>query len=181
MKDLVVDWMVSVPHPLKSRPLILMNVTVFEDKFYISSVWFSHSVVSDSLRPHEPQHARPPCPSSTPRVYPNSCPLSQWCHPTISFSVIPVSSSIFPSIRVFSNESALRIRWPKYWSFNFNISPSNEQPGLISFQWTCWISLQSKGLSRVFSNTTNQKHQFFSARPSSQSNCHSHTWPQEKL
>ena len=75
-------------------------------------------------------------------------------------------SSIFPSIRVFSNESALRIRWPKYWSFSFNISPSNEYSGLISFRMTGWISLQSKGLSRVFSNTTVQKHQFFSSQPS---------------
>ena len=73
-------------------------------------------------------------------------------------------SSIFPSITVFSNESALCIRWPKYWSFSFNISPSNEHPGLISFGWTGWISLQSKGLSRVFSNTTVQKHQFFGAQ-----------------
>ena len=72
--------------------------------------------------------------------------------------------SIFPSIRVFSNESALRIRWPKYWSFSFNISPSSEHPGLIG--WTGWISLQSKGLSRVFSNTTIQKHQFFCTQPS---------------
>ena len=71
--------------------------------------------------------------------------------------------SVFPSIKVFSNESALHIRWPKYWSFSLNVSPSNEQPGLISFR-TCWISLQSKGLSRVFSNTTVQKHQFFSAQ-----------------
>ena len=74
--------------------------------------------------------------------------------------------SIFPSIRVFSNESALRNRWPKYWSFSFNISPSNEHPGLISLGWTGWISLQSKGLSRVFSNTTVQKHQFFCAQHS---------------
>ena len=72
--------------------------------------------------------------------------------------------SIFPSIRVFSNESALRIRWPKYWSFSFNISPSSEHPGLISFRMDGWISLQSKGLSRVFSNTTVQKHQFFCAQ-----------------
>ena len=77
------------------------------------------------------------------------------CHPLL---LLP---SIFPSIRVFSNESALRIRWPKYWSFSFNISPSNEQTGLISFRMDCQISLQSKGLSRVFSNTTVQKHQFF--------------------
>ena len=77
------------------------------------------------------------------------------CHPLL---LLP---SIFPSIGVFSNESALRIRWPKYWSFSFNISPSNEHPGLISFGWTGWISLQFKGLSRVFSNTTVQRHQFF--------------------
>ena len=88
--------------------------------------------------------------------------------------------SIFPSIRVFSNESALRIRWPKYWSCSFCISPSNEHSGLISFRWTGWISLQSKGLSRVFSNTTVQKHQFVGAQLSSQSNSHIHTWPQEK-
>ena len=72
--------------------------------------------------------------------------------------------SIFPSIRVFSNDSALHIRWPKYWSFSFNISPSSEHPGLISFRTDLWISLQSKGLSRLFSNTTVQKHQFFSAQ-----------------
>ena len=80
--------------------------------------------------------------------------------------------SIFPSIRVFSNESVLHIRWPKCWSFSFNISPSNEHPGLISFKWTGWISLQSKGLSRVFSNTTVQKHQFFGAQLSLYSNSH---------
>ena len=83
--------------------------------------------------------------------------------------------SIFPNIRVFSNESALRIRWPKYWSVSFNISPSNEHPGLISLGWTGWIFLQSKGLSRMFSNTTVQKHQFFSAQLSLQSNPHIHT------
>ena len=83
--------------------------------------------------------------------------------------------SIFPSIRVFSNESALHIRWPKYWSFSFNMSPFNEYSGLISFRIDRLISLQSKGLSRVFSNTTVQKHQFFGAQPSSQSNSHIHT------
>ena len=81
--------------------------------------------------------------------------------------------STFPSIRVFSKES-VRIRWPKYWSFKFSISPSNEYSGLISLGWTAWISLQSKGLSRVFSNTTVQKHQFFGAQLSSQSNSHIH-------
>ena len=83
--------------------------------------------------------------------------------------------SVFHSIRVFSNESALCMTWPKYWSFSFNISPSNEHPGRSPLEWTGWISLQSKGLSRVFSNTTVQKHQFFSAQPSSQSNSHIHT------
>ena len=97
-----------------------------------SSVQFSHSVVSNSLRPHESQHTRPPCPSPTPRVHPNPCPLSMMpsnhlilCHPLL----LP---SVFPSIRIFSNESALRIRWPEYWSFSFNISPSSEHPGLIT-------------------------------------------------
>ena len=108
-----------------------------------SSVQFSCSVVSNSLQPHELQHARPPCPSLTPRVHPNPCPLSQWCHPSIHlilchpFLLLP---SIFPSIRVFSNESALLIRWPKYWSFRFYISPSNEHPGLISFRRD-WLGL----------------------------------------
>ena len=98
---------------------------------HLSSVQFSHSVVSNSLQPHESQHARPLCPSPTPRVYSNSCLLSPWCHPTISSSIVPFSSySIFTSIRVSSNESALGIRWPKYWSFSFSIIPSKEHPGL---------------------------------------------------
>ena len=88
--------------------------------------------------------------------------------------------SIFPSIRVFSNESALHIRWSKYWSFSFNISPSNEHPGLISFGWTGWISFLSKGLSRVFSSTTVWKHQIFSSQPSLWSNSHIRTWLLEK-
>ena len=88
-------------------------------------------------------------------------------------------SSIFPSIRVFSNKSVLRIRWPKYWSFIFSISPSDEYSGPISFRMD-WLDLQSKGLARVFSNTTVQKHQFFGTQLSSQSNSHIHTWPLEK-
>ena len=92
----------------------------------------------------------------------------------------PLSSPFPPSIRVFSNKLTLCMRWPKYWSFSFSIIPSKEIPGLISPEWTGWIFLQSNGLSRVFSNTTVQKHQFFSAQPSSQSNSHIHTWPQEK-
>ena len=107
-----------------------------------SSVQFSCSVVSDSLQPHEPQHSRPPCPSPTPGVYSDSCLLSRWCHPTISSSIIPflLLPSIFPNIRVFWNESALRIRWPKYWSFSFSISPSNEYSGLMSFRMD-WLDL----------------------------------------
>ena len=91
-----------------------------------------------------------------------------------------LSPSVFPSIRVFSNESVLHIRWPKYWSFSFSISPSNLYPGLIPLGWTGWISLQSKGLSRVFSNTTVQNHQLFSTELSSQSNSHIYTWLLEK-
>ena len=97
--------------------------------------------MSDSLWPHEPQHTRPPCPSPTPGLHPNPCPLSQWCHPNISPSVVPFSSCPQSfSIRVFSSESALRIRWPKFWSFSFSISPSNEYPGLISFRMD-WLDL----------------------------------------
>ena len=107
-----------------------------------SSVQFSHSVMSNSLRPHETQHARPPYPSSTPRVHPNSRPLSQWCHPANSSSVVPFSScpQSLPAAWVFSNESTLHIRWPKYWSFSFSICPSKEHPGLISFR-VDWLDL----------------------------------------
>ena len=101
---------------------------------------FSHSVVSDSLWPDGPQHARPPCPSSTAGLYLNSCPLSRWCHPTILCQSLLLLPSIFSIIRVFSNESDLRIRCPKYWSFSFSISPSNEHPGLISFRMD-WLDL----------------------------------------
>ena len=99
------------------------------------SVQFSHSVVSNSLRPHGLQHARLPCLSPNPRACSNSCPLNRWCYPTISSFVISFSSppSIIPSIRVFSNKSVLHIRWPKYWSFSFSISPSNEYSRLILF------------------------------------------------
>ena len=97
--------------------------------------------MSDSLLPHGLQHTRPPCPSPTPRVHANSCPLSQWCHPTIS-SCLPLLllPSIFPSIRVFSSESVLHIRWPKYWSFSFSINPLNEYSGMISFRMD-WLDL----------------------------------------
>ena len=106
------------------------------------SVQFSHSVMSDSLRPHEPQHARPSCPSPTPGVHPNSCPFSWWCHSNRLILCCPLLllPPIPPSIRVFSNESTLCMRWPKYWSFSFNISPSNEHPGLIPFRMD-WLDL----------------------------------------
>ena len=147
-----------------------------------SSVQFSRSVVSDSLRPHELQHARPPYPSPTPAVHSNSHPSSRWCHPTISSSVIPFSScpqslpasGSFPMSQLFSwggqstGVSALTSFLPK---ISQGWSPS---------EWTGWISLQSKGLSTVFSNTTVQKHQFLSAQLSSQSNSHIHTWTLEK-
>ena len=97
--------------------------------------------MSDPLWRHELQHTRPPCLSPTPGVHPNSCASSRWCHPAISSSVVPFSS--YPqshSIRIFSNESTLLMRWPKYWSFNFRISPSNEHPGLISFKID-WLNL----------------------------------------
>ena len=217
----------------------------------LSLVQFSCSVVSDSLRPHGLQNARLHCPSPTPRACSNSCPLSQWCHPTscllsspsplafnmsqhqglfqyvsylhqlssvkslsrvqlfltpwiaahctslfttnsqsllkLTFIESVMSSnrlilchpilltSIFCSIRVFSNESVLCIRLPKYWSFSFSISPSNEYSGLITFRWTSWISLHFKGLSRVFSNTRVQKHQFFGTQLSLETNSHIRT------
>ena len=102
----------------------------------------SCSIMSDSLQTHALQHARLPCPSSTRRAYSNSCPSSQWCHPNHLILCCPLLllPSIFPGIRVFSNESALWIRWQKFWSFSFNISPSNEHPGLISIRMD-WLDL----------------------------------------
>ena len=148
----------------------------------ISSVQFSRSVVSDSLRPHESQHIRPPCPSPTPRVYLNSCPSSRWWHPAISSSVIPFSScsqslpasGSFPMNQLFTWGGQSTGVSP-----SASVLPMNTQDW-FPLGWTGWISLQSKGLSRVFSNTTAQKHQFFGTQLSSQSNSHIHTWPLEK-
>ena len=147
-----------------------------------SSVQFSHSVLSDSLRPHELQHARPPCPSPTPRVHWDSRPSSRWRHPATSSSVVPFSScpqslpasKSFPMTQLFvwggqsTGASALAAFLPK------------KSQGRSTSEWIGWISLQSKGLSRVFSNTTVQKHQFFGTQLSSQSNSRIHTWPVEK-
>ena len=149
---------------------------------FLSSVQFSCSVLSNSLWPHELQHARSPCPSPTPGTYPDSMSIESVMpsNHLILYHPLLLLPSIFLSIRVFSNESTLRIRWPKCCSFSFNIGPSNEYPDWSPLGWTGWISVQSKGLSRVFSNTTVQKHQFFSTQLSSQSNSHIHTWPLEK-
>ena len=161
---------------------VVFRVLVYPKTSVLWSDQISRPVVSDSLRPHESQHARPPCPSPTPGVHSDSGPLSQWCHPAISSSVIPFSScpqslpasESFPMSQLFARGgqstgvSALASFLPK------------KSQGWSPSEWTGWISLQSKGLSRVFSNTTVQKHQFFSAQPSSQSNSHIQTWPQEK-
>ena len=128
-----------------------------------SSVQFSRSVVSNSLHTHESQHARPSCPSPTPRVHPNPCPFSQWCHPTISSSVVSFSScpQSFPALGSFpmSQPSASGAQNIGV-SASTSVLPMNTQDW-SPLEWTGWISLQSKGLSRVFSNTTVQKHQFF--------------------
>ena len=148
----------------------------------ISSVQFSCSVMSDSLRSHELQHARPPCPSPTPGVHPNLCPSSRWCQPTISSSVILFSSCLqsFPASGSFQMSQLFASDGQSIGvSASASVLPMNTQ-GWSPSEWTGWISLQSKGLSRVFSNTTLQKHQFFGAQLSSQSNSHIHTWLLEK-
>ena len=157
------------------------NTFIFHNKTLFASV----SSVAQScltLQPHELQHARPPCPSPTPGFHPNYCPLSWWRYPIISSFVVPFSScpqsllasESFPMSQLFTwggqsiGVSALASILPK------------KSQGWSPSEWTGWISLQSKGLSRVFSKTTVQKHQSFGAQHSSQSNSHIHTWPQEK-
>ena len=135
-------------------------------KIIHTSVQFSHSVMSNSLQPHRPQHIRPPCPSPTPGVYPNPCPLSQWCHPTISSSVIPFSSHLqsFPASGSFQRSQFFASGGQSTGdSASTSVPPMNTQDW-FPLGWTDWISLQSKGLSRVFSNTTVQKHQLFGAQ-----------------
>ena len=141
-----------------------------------SSVQFSFSVVSDSLRPHESQHARPPCPSPSHGVHSNTSVESVMpsnhlilCRPLL----LPLS--VFPSIRVFSRESVLHIRWPKYWSFRFSINPSNEYSGLISFRIDCCSPCSPRDSQESFSSSTIQKYQFFSAQPSLWSYSHIYT------
>ena len=155
---------------------LVASISVF------SSVQFSLSLMSDSLGPHESQHAWPPCPSPTPGVHSDSRPLSHWCHPAISSSIVPFSSlpqslpasESFPMSQLFTwGGQSTGV------SASASFLPKNTQDW-SHLVWAGWISLQSKGLSRVFSNTTVQKHQFVGAQPSSQSNSHIHTWPQEK-
>ena len=145
------DAMILVFSMLSFKPAFSFSSFTFIKRLFISSLLsairvvhihqFSHSVMSNSVQFHRLQHARLPCPSLTPGVHSHSCPLSQWCHPNISPSVFPFSSNpIFPSISIFSNGSVLFIRWSKYWSFSFSISPSNEYSGLISLRMN-WLDL----------------------------------------
>ena len=177
----MIQWMFSiwslVPLPLLN-PAWTSGSSWFTYCWSLSSVQFSYSVVSDSLQPHELQHARPPRPSPSPGVHSNSRPSSQWCHSAISSSVIPFSScpqslpasESFPVSQLFTwGGQSTGV------SASASFLPKKSQ-GWSPLEWTGWISLQSKGLSRVFSNTTVQKHRFFSAQPSSQSNSRIHTW-----
>ena len=161
---------------------ILPQESVRVTSCYLSSVQSSRSVVSESLWPCESQHTRPPCPSPTPGVHSNSYPSSWWCHPAISSSVVPFSSC--PQ-SLPASESFLMSQLFAWGGQSTGVSASASFPpkkcqGWSPSEWTGWISLQAKGLSRVFSNTTVQKHQFFGTQLSSQSNTHIHTWPLDK-
>ena len=147
-----------------------------------SSVQFSHSVVSNSLLPHGLQHTRPPCPSPTPEAYLNSSPVNQWCHPNILSSVFAFSScpQSFPASGSFQMSQLFAWGGQSIGvAASASVLPMNTQDW-FPLGWINWISLQSKGLSSIFSNTTVQKHQFFSAQLSLQSNSHIHTWLLEK-
>ena len=148
---------------LRILPFFLLKCTYRLSYLKETTVQFFGSAVSDSLQPHKPQHARPPCPSPTPGVHPNPCPSSWWCQPTISSSVVPFSSCP----QSFPASGSFQMSWLFTWngpsigvSASKSILPMNTQDW-SPLGWTGWISLQSKGLSRVFSNTTVQKHQFF--------------------
>ena len=148
-----------------SRTTVLLNSYPWFLRVQFSSVQFSHSVVSNSLQTYETQHARPPYPSPTARVYPNPCPLSLWCHPTISSTVIPFSCpQSFPASGSFQMTQLFASGGQRIGvSASTSVFPMNTQDR-FPLGWTGWISWQSKGLSRVFSNTTVQKHQFFSTQ-----------------
>ena len=165
---------------IKKKEIMPFATTWMDLEIILSEVvQFSPSVVSNSFWPHGLQHARPLCPSPTPRVHPNSCPSSQWCHPAISSSVLPFSSypqslsasGSFPMSQLFARGGqSIGV------SASASAIPMNTQDR-YPLGWTGWISLKSKRLSRVFSNTTVQKHQFFGAQFSSQYNSHILTWP----
>ena len=149
---------------------------------WLSSVQFSCSVMSISLRPHGLQLTRPPCPSPTPRVYSDSCPLSQWCHSTIASSVVPFSFCFqsFPTSGSFPMSQLFASGGQSIGNFSFNISFSNEHPGQTSFRMD-WLDLFAvQGTLKSLLQHHSSKHQFFGTQPSSQSNSHIHTWPQEK-
>ena len=153
-------------HPSGFQEWGIWSQLTFSSFLSFSSVHLSCSVMSDSLRPHEPQYARPPCPSPTARVYPNPCPLSRWSHPIISFSVIPFSScpQSFPASGSFQMSQLFASGGQSTGvAASTSVLPMNTQDW-SPLGWTGWISLQSKGLSRVFSNTTVQKLQFFGAQ-----------------
>jgi len=170
----------------KESEKVGLNFNIQKTKIMVSSpiksVQLSRSVVSNFLRPHESEHTRPPCPSPTPGVHSDSRPLSQWCHPAISSSVVPFSScpqslpasESFPLSQLFA-WGGQSTRVSALTSFL-----TKKSQGWSPSEWTGWISLQSKGLSRVFSNTTVQKHQFLGAQPSSQFNSYIYTWLLEK-
>ena len=180
-------WTGWISFQSKGLSRVFSNTTV-QNMYYliinmaISSVQFSHSVVSDSLWPHGLQHTRLPGPSPAPRACSNLCPSNQWCHPAISSSVVLFSfcpqclraSGSFPMSQLFAwGGQSIGV------SASASVLPMNTQDW-SPLGWTGWISWQSKGLSRVFSNTTVQKHQFFSTQLSLQSNSYIHTWPLEK-
>ena len=165
--------MLTVSRGTSDFLLVLLKWTIF------SSVQFSHSVMSDSLQPHELQHARPPCPSPIPGVHSNSCLLYLWCHPAISSWVVSFSScpQSLPASKSFAMSQLFTWGGQSTGvSALASVLPKKSQ-GWSPSEWTGWLSLQSKG---VFSNTTIQKHQFFGSQPSSQSNSHIHTWLLEK-
>ena len=160
----ILEWVALPFYRGSSQPRNQTQVSCTAGRFFrselrekpqISSIAQSCLTFCDAM---DCSTARLPCPSPTTGAYSNSCLTRQWCIQPSHPLLLP---SMFPSIRIFSNKWALHIRWPMYWSFSFSISPSNEYSGQFPLGWTGWISLQSKGLSRVFSNTTVQKHQLF--------------------
>ena len=169
---IIIVSLVNICHHTKLQFFFLVVTTVMIYSLQFSLVQFSHSIVSYSLRPHELQHARPPCQSPTPGVHPDSRPSSRWCHPAISSSVIPFSSCLQSLPASGSFLMSQLFAWGGQSigvSASESVLPMNTQDW-APLEWTGWISLQSKGLLRVFSNTTVQEHQFFGAQPSSQSN-----------